>query len=160
MTWRERAAELVERQPAFTGISWEQAYLKIAADHGKALGIWLTGLYPRMSQQEQWLIEDCLDGLRPIVATLYDAAASGDLWLADGDPNVMATECRKAADALNMLFGCLDLFRDLRRDVKEYQQAPGWPELPIVLFDRGRVPAALQWFKKPEVKFANGELHR
>lgn len=159
MTWTQKAAALAERHPV-PGTPWEQVYLKVAAEYGRELGMWLAGLYARMPDEEKGLLENCLEELRPLVSTLQAAATSGDAWLADGEPEVVATECRNAADALNRLFGCLDLFRDLRRDVEAYQQAPGWPDLPAILFDRSRVPAALQWFKKPDIKFADGELRR
>lgn len=158
-TWRAKAASLVERQPEPVD-RWEQAYLRIAAGHGKELGLFLSKFYTTAPDEEKDLITNCLAELRPVVAALYAAADGGEAWLTDADPNVVANEGRKALDALDKLFGAVDQFRDLRRDISAYEQAPGWPELPAILFDRGRVPAGLLLFRKPEIRFADGEMTR
>jgi len=159
MSWAQKAASLVERHPEPFD-RWEQAYLRIAAGHGKELGLFLSKFYTTCPDDEKDLIENCLAELRPVVATLYQAADSGESWLTDADPTVVASEGRKAIDALDKLFGCVDVFRDQRRDIGAYEQAVGWPELPAILFDRSRVPAGLQHFRKPEIRFANGEMTR
>lgn len=148
-TWRSKAAALTDRHPD-TGDRWEEAFLKECVKHGTSLGVWLGKVRQTHPNPDQdGLIDECLTELRQIVKRLKAASDAGERWLTSVDPNANADAARTTLVSIDQLFGMTDMFRDVRRDVEyfpHYGQVAGWPEPPSMLFDRGRLDAALKHF--------------
>lgn len=147
-TWRDRMQTLSAKHPD-TADRWEEAFLKECVRHGVALGKWLGDVQARHPNPEHdGLLDECLTELRQIVRRLKAASDAGEAWLTSVDPNANADAARTTLVSIDHLFGVTDLFRDIRRDPGElaYQNIPGWPEPPQILFDRGRLDSALQHF--------------